>query len=187
MWQSPGPWQDSNWSKPVEVGFLYHCLEVSLVSAKSQLTKFEKQKNYRECSNIKADRSVHWQAQFQAIWQRGCTVFQHPAGITPTSPSSLLLALALTSYQSIEKHCIWLVLSSNLELIFCMQEFHCRNAQVENQGQTRYIRILDSKPYINTYCCILHSAVFYIDWSLPVKLKFFLFSQFLLYAHQTGR
>ena len=56
-----------------------------------------------------------------------------------------------------------------------MQDFHSQIAQVEYQGQTLYTRILDSKkPFTNICYHIRHR----------LELKYFLFAQFLLNAHQ---
>ena len=45
----------------------------------------------------------------------------------------------------------WLVIFCNLEPIFCMQDCHSQitSAQVEYEGQTRYARNPDSRPYFN--------------------------------------
>ena len=39
---------------------------------------------------------------------------------------------------------------------FCVQGCHCWIAQVQYQGQTRYIGIVDCKPFINIFCRIEH-------------------------------
>ena len=78
----------------------------------------------------------------------------------------------MSLYQSIENHGIWAVIFSNLELISCLQD--CQITQVGYQGQTRYTRILDCKPFIYTYYSIGHG----------LEMKLFLFTQFL---HNTYR
>ena len=53
---------------------------------------------------------------------------------------------AVSLYQFTEKSSTWLITSSNLEPILCVQNCHFRIAQVEYQGQTQYTTIVDSKP-----------------------------------------
>ena len=71
-------------------------------------------------------------------------------------------------------------ISCNLEPIFGMQNCHARNqprfAQVEYRGQTRYARILDCKPFINTCYLIFHR----------LELKYFHFAQSFLNAQQAA-
>ena len=85
---SPSPWPDSKCSKTVEVGYI-----VKTLSAQDHYWQNPRKKNYRESSNIKALVSVHWRAHCHAKWPRGCRGFQHPAGIKPMLPASLLLTL----------------------------------------------------------------------------------------------
>ena len=108
----------------------------------------------------------------------------------PCHPTHYNWVKGLYWSQSAKKNncaCIWLVMSSKLEMIF----FACRNqhwvssrifsiklwiAQVEYQGiqgQTRYAGILDCRPFIITCYHIGHK----------LELKYFLFTQFLLNAH----
>ena len=56
-------------------------------------------------------------------------------------------------------------MSTNLEPIFCMLDFHFQIAQVKYRGQTGYTIILDSKPLTNAYDCIQN-----------IKLKYLLFN-----------
>ena len=68
-------------------------------------------------------------------------------------------------------------LSSNLEPIFGLQDYNSQIVQVElNQGQTRHTRILEHKPFIDTCYPMGHR----------LELKYFLFPQFLLNAHQAA-
>ena len=55
-------------------------------------------------------------------------------------------------------------------------DLHIWIVQVEHQGQTRYIRVLDHKPFINSYYSIGHR----------LKLKYFFLAQFLLNAYQAA-
>ena len=57
-----------------------------------------------------------------------------------------------------------------------MQDCRSRIAQVEYQGQTRYTRILERKPLIDTSYRIQHR----------LELKYFHFAQFLLNAHRAA-
>ena len=47
-------------------------------------------------------------------------------------------------------------MSSNLELIICMQDRHSRIARIEYQDETRYTGVLGCKPYIDTFNHIGH-------------------------------
>ena len=67
-------------------------LDVKFLSARDSYWRNPRKRKYRVCSNIKARRSVHWLAQCQAKWPRGCKEFQHPARIE----SKLLDLLQLT-------------------------------------------------------------------------------------------
>ena len=58
---------------------------------------------------------------------------------------------AICSYQLAKKNGSWLVVSRNLELLFCVQDCHSRIAQAEYQGQTRYTRILEGKRSANLW------------------------------------
>ena len=66
---------------------------------------------------------------------------------------------------------------ANLNWLICMQDCHCWIAWLEYQGQTRYTRILDSKPFIH--------ASYRIGHRLELKY-YFLFAQFLLNSHQAA-
>ena len=66
--------------------FMFKLRVKFFVGTTSPLTKFKK-KN-RECCNLKARVSVHWQAQCHAKW--GCREFQYPAGIKSSSNSHWL-------------------------------------------------------------------------------------------------
>ena len=59
---------------------------------------------------------------------------------------------------------------------FCVQDCCTWICQVEYQGQTRYTRILERKPLINTSYRIRHR----------LELKYFHFAQFLLNAHRAA-
>ena len=67
---------------------------------------------------------------------------------------------AIGSCQFTEENCIWPVILlevfCNLQLLFGMHNCQSLIAQVESQGQARNTRILESKPFIDT---------FDIDWS----------------------
>ena len=66
----------------------------------------------------------------------------------------------------------WIIIYCKLWTIFLVQVYHFQIAEVKYQGQTRYTRILDSKPFFNTYCSIQYRF----------GLKYFPFAQFLLNA-----
>ena len=66
-----------------------------------------------------------------------------------------------------KKKGLWFVKACNLEWM----------SQVQYQGQTRYIRILDSNPLINTYYSIGHR----------LELKFFYLHIFAKYQRSLGR
>ena len=59
---------------------------------------------------------------------------------------------------------------------FLVQDCRSRIFQVEYQGQTRYTRILERKPLIDTSYRIRHR----------LELKYFHFAQFLLNAHRAA-
>ena len=100
VWLSQGSWPGSKCSKSAQV----RCslLRVETRSARDCYWRNSRKTYYRECSNIKAWVSVHWQAQCQCqcATQNGpcaaesfSTQHSWPAGIEPMSPYSLLLAL----------------------------------------------------------------------------------------------
>ena len=60
--------------------------------------------------------------------------------------------------------------------IFFLLDFHFQFVQVKYRGQTRYSRIFERKPVINTYCSI----------GYRLEMKCFLFAQFFLKAHYAG-
>ena len=108
------------------------------VSVRCPLTK--SRKNY---SNIKASGSVP-----RKIW-RGGTAAESFSILRESNPSRPTDCDSL-SHLSHLKTGIWLVVSCNLEPIFCVQECRSGIVQVENQGQTRYTRILDHNTFIGT-------------------------------------
>ena len=75
-----------------------------------------------------------------------------------------------------KKNCALVVVSRSLQQFFCVQDCCSLITQVEYQGQAPNTRILDCNPLINTSYSIL----------LRLELKYFLFTQFLLNAHQAA-
>ena len=117
---------------------------------------------------------MHWKAQCYAKWPLGSKDVQHSPRIKPMSLNSLKTALSTELWVHIKlsispkKTCMWLVISSNLETPFCWQDCCSLIAEVEYQGQTQYIRILELKPLINTSYHIQHR----------LELKYFLHTNF---------
>ena len=58
--------------------------------------------------------------------------------VASLSNSTRLNHWVIVSHHSTKKNCIWLVVSRNLEPLFCMQDCRSWIAQVEYQSQTRY-------------------------------------------------
>ena len=74
-----------------------------------------------------------------------------------------------------EKNCILLITFCNPEPNFLVQLFSDFSSWISRAGSIvpLYFKILDSKPFIDTYYSIGHR----------LELKYFHFAQFLLYAH----
>ena len=148
MWQCPGPWSHSKCFQTMEVRCL--CLELKPsgpVCARLPLTKCKR----GECSNIKvACQCTDWLSAMQN--GQGATKSLAPCW-NRTSVAQLTAILlnhyAMSLYQSIGKKDIWLVILSNLEPIFCVLDSH--SVQVEYHSQTRYTRVPDSIPFIQTF------------------------------------
>ena len=115
-----------------------------------------------------ARMSVHWRAQCHAKRPTASRISapEHPAGQCGNRTHFAELTVtrlnhkAIGSYRSMGKTDIWLVISRSLEPSFCMQDWHSRISQVQYQRQTRYTRILDSKPVVHT--CFFLCTVFQV-------------------------
>ena len=75
--------------------------------------------------------------------------FQYPAGIKPMLPCSLLHALTFKPKVFIN---LWGKMAYILSYLATLNRFfHELIAQAEYRGQTRYTRILDSKPLVDIF------------------------------------
>ena len=101
---------------------------------------------------------MHWRVRCHANWPLGsrvsapCGNRTHVAHLTVTR----LNRWAIDSYQLNGNNCTWIVVSRNLELLFCVQDCRSGIAQVEYQGQTLYTGTLERKPFIDTSYCVRH-------------------------------
>ena len=114
MSPSPGPGPDSKCSKTVEVR----------LSARVHHW-WNSRKTHRERSNIKALVSVHWRTQCLAKWQSGCRQLNACRVIVDRFTASLRLAFTAKPWVRTDpplKNGTLLVISCNLELIFCVQK-----------------------------------------------------------------
>ena len=125
---------------------------------------------------------IHWQDQSHSKWPSGCKEFQRPAVIENILPNPLFtIALtAVSSCQSFERYCIWIVISSKLEPIFCMQEFHFKILNCSSQIILRSDKThQDSWQQTFDRHIILHLTL--------IGVKIFSFSTFWLNAHPAGQ
>ena len=115
----------------------------------------------RECSNIKASVSVHWQAQCQQNGQGQQRVSEsywdqtHVGRLTTTR----LNDWAIGSYQFLEENSIWLVTTSNFQSMFCLQDCWSRIAQVKYQARH------DIPEFLNANRWLIHHISLDMDWS----------------------
>ena len=99
---------------------------------------------------------MHWRAQCHARRPRGGTEFQHLVGIETMSPERWDLSHEFVSTRIYRKIRYMTRHISQSWPIFWVQDRHCRTAQFEYQGQTRYTRILDRNFFLYTYWRIGH-------------------------------
>ena len=103
--------------------------------------------------------SVHLLAQCRAKWRpKGCRKFQHPAGIEPMPPNSMLLTLTTKPKVSIKWPGKTVDHSLNFTTRNCVLNWRSLIVQIEYQGQTRNTRILERKPLIDTSYRVLSHA-----------------------------
>ena len=100
-------------------------------------------------------------------------VFQHSSGIEPMSPDSL--RLSLTTKPLIHISC-WKKTAyvssyfATCNRFFSVQDCRTRIFQLEYQGQTRFLRILERKPLIDTSYRIRHSLE--LKWNIFISHNF---------------
>ena len=105
---------------------------------------------------------MHWRAQGHAKCPRGSRGFQHATGFESMLSYSLLLTSTTKPWVHINLLRRTEYDESYLATLNCFfacriqQDCHPRIAQVEYQGRTRYTRILDLKPFVDTYYSIQH-------------------------------
>ena len=150
-------------------------LRVKTLSARDRHWQIREQQNNRQLSNIKACASVpvHWQAEClsptqNCIGEAGSFKLSEPEEITRMSPDSLQLTFTTKPWVCIDlPYAASHISQPSTDLL--RVDCHCWIAQVdlEFQSQTRYYRILDCKPFIDTYDRM--------GQILARELKFFLF------------
>ena len=104
-------------------------------------------------------------------WQRNSALIRNRTHVVQLFATSLNHS-AIGSCQSTEKNGVWLLILlevfRNLQRLFCVQNCRSWIAQVEYQGQASNTRILEHKPWIDTFYRIRHR----------LELKYFHFAQF---------
>ena len=141
----------------------------------------QRKKNIESSAILKARVSVHWRAHCHAKWLRRCRAFHHSSGIKPHVADSLLLPLTTKPFVHIncwKKKGICLVVFRYLQQIFGVQDSRTWIFQLEYQGQTLYMRILEHNLWS------IHLIALDIERSWNIFQVYF--EQFLLIAHQAA-
>ena len=129
------------------------------ISARWPLTKSKKNKNYRECSNIKSARinalTGSVPRKMAEALQRVSALNRNGSHVAGLSAASLI-HLAIGSYQLLKKTVYDSSYFATCNWFFGVQDCRTRIFQLEYQGQTRNTRILERKPLIDTSYCIRH-------------------------------
>ena len=119
---------------------------------------------------------MHLRAQCHAKWPKGCTEFEQPVWFKLTSTDSLQLALTNKPWVIIDLEKRKCDMTSNISQPWSIFFLHPRLSFLDCSswiwGQTLWIRIIHSKPSVDTCYCIQRR----------LELKYFHFPQFLLNA-----
>ena len=185
MWASAGQGPSSSSPKQCKLdGRVKIYNSVSGDSARDRHRRNPRKKNIERAhwaQRYKKRVSVHWRAQCHAKWTRRSKEFQLSSGIKPMPPNSLLLTLTTKplvrinySKKTVNDSSYFATCKFGCSWNFCVQD--CRSTvvlgffQLEYQGPTRNMRILDRKLLIDTSYSIQHR----------LELKYFHLAQFLL-------
>ena len=159
MWASAGPRTSS--SSPKQWKSDSHLKIYNFVRKRSQwLLIKSKKKKLRRVQQYKSLRVSALTGSVPRKMAKGCKQFQHPLRNSENwtqvarLTGNCLNHWAMSLYEIIsiiQKNWLWLVISSNLEPLFCLQDHDCyfQIAQIKYQGQAQYTRILEHKPLID--------------------------------------